>query len=212
MLTATDWVAVGGVAQLIAAAATISLAVVTAIMAIKTRDVAIETRKESGATQALATEAKRDRELAWRPQLSLVEFNVAGATEQTLFTSSFKIRNSGGGPAIDCRVAAHLPEDINFWWLTSLGDLPAGSVSNVGNGSLHQGSTPYEIFDYPHARESDPIPDVMMFCTDAIGRRLRFPVAGAFDGLHSKPYMAPDVYVVGEPNQPTWGASPMLWP
>ena len=210
MAAGIDWVALGGIAQFVAAGATIALAAVTAYMAIKTRAVAEETKKESSATQSLAAEARRDRELAWRPQVSLLEFNVQ-APDQPLFTSTFKVRNAGGGPALDCRIAAHLPDNLNFWWLASVGDMAQGAETS-GRGEMRpDAGMPYEIFDY----ETDVkpvVPDVMIFCTDVIGRRFRFPIAGAFDSVHSKPYMLPDVYVVGDPDPPRWASSPLLWP
>jgi len=63
-LLSADWVALGGIAQFAAAAATVGLAGVTAYMAVKTRQVAQATASESAATVSLAQEARNDRELA----------------------------------------------------------------------------------------------------------------------------------------------------
>jgi hypothetical protein len=87
---ATDWVALGGIAQIAAAVATFALAAITITLAMSMRDLSRETKD-------LATEAELDRRLAWRPQLSVM-FPSLGLT-QTGDPRVMKLRvlNAGGG-------------------------------------------------------------------------------------------------------------------
>jgi hypothetical protein len=130
------------IAQFAAAAATIGLAGVTTYMAIKIRQVAEATSSESGATVSLAQESKIDRELAWRPQLSLVDLHAEG--EPGFQISQVRVKDAGGGPAIKCKVAIHQPQ---IWWLTPVGDLQVNSeVSGVGDPQ--PGICPDKVFKY----------------------------------------------------------------
>ena len=124
-MTGVDWVTFGGIAQLVAAAATVTLAGVTAWMAKRTHDVAEETKREARATQSLADEAPTDRELVWRPQLDLTACGVQ--MESGKFFA--KVFNAGGGPAIGCKVLVRLPDQINVWCLWAFGDIASRSES-----------------------------------------------------------------------------------
>jgi len=109
-------------AQLAVAGGTLALAAVTYLMAKRTHEVASETKIESRATQDLASAARTDRELAWRPQLDLTECGFAKDT----FTP-IKVFNAGGGAAIGCKILARLSSDINKWCLLAAGDIAENS-------------------------------------------------------------------------------------
>jgi hypothetical protein len=168
----TDWVAFGGVAQLIAAGATVLLAAFTARMARRTHDVATETKKESAATISLANEAKTDRELAWRPQLALricdviVRNGVPGEF-------SFQIVNAGGAPGIGCMVLARLPQDISHWGMWAVGDIGSGST-DLGISRARGDGTPCDLFAEPSSMEiprrtADAVISVVMCWVGALG-------------------------------------------
>jgi hypothetical protein len=175
----TNWVALGGIAQLIAAAATIGLAVVTTIMAIKTRDVAKQTQLESSATQSLAAEAAN-------------------------------ILNTGSGPAIDVKLALRSPADVNIWSILYYRDLKSAGNRERG-GHLVYGSTPYDLFDDPGDTTSA---DVVLFCSDVLDRRYRFPFLDAVGSRDAtwRP-LPPEIYSTDDPvdGRPNWVNQPKLW-
>lgn len=205
-LLSADWVALGGIAQFAAAAATIGLAGVTTYMAIKTRQVAAATKDESAATVSLAQEAQRDRELAWRPQLSLVAFKAA--TYDKGERIQVEVKNAGGGPAIDCKVVVRRQE---HWWLIRLGDIQVNS-SGASDGGEQPTACPDEVFHYVShglivvaAKQRD----MMILCSDVLGRRFRFPVENVFDRPESWRFLRPEVSP--ESSRPMWAIQPALW-
>jgi len=210
-LPLTDWVAVGGIAQLVAAAATITLAIFTAVMASRTREVAIETQSESSATRLLAEEAKRDRELAARAQLSLLEFacDVLPHQEPPGRVQA-NILNAGSGPAIDVKLALRSPSDVNIWSIVNFRDLkPAGNREK--GGQLVHGGSPYDLFDDPGDTAAA---DVVLFCSDVLDRRYRFPFLDAVGNSDAtwRP-LPPEIFSPDDPvnGRPNWVNHPKLW-
>src|SRR5579862_5443243 len=97
-MAGTDWVALGGIAQIAAAVGTLNLAVVTGRMVKRTHELGqkadrqIEAaQREAEATERLAIEARTDRRLLWRPQLELTAYRH----DDNLDTFSFSVGNSG---------------------------------------------------------------------------------------------------------------------
>lgn len=113
----TNWVEVGGIAQLLAAAATIILAGVTAVMAIRTH-------QEASATRDLVKETQRDRQLLWQPQIEIVKYrHVASSNDYELV-----VRNSGAAPALQVTMVARESHSMN-WVNESHGDLRPGEAT-----------------------------------------------------------------------------------
>ena len=163
MSFATDWVALGGFAQIAAAVATIALAAITWRLAMSTRDLSRDTKD-------LATEAETDRRLAWRPQLSVM-FPDLGLT-QTGAPGDMELRvlNAGGGPALNCKVIARWPGRVTHWTDWAVGDLvPSGSTDAL-KATFRQGDSPDGAF----SNAGSPAPDVAIFCSDILNRRWRF--------------------------------------
>ena len=218
-VVATNWVAVGGVAQILAAIATVGLATITARMATRTREMASETKaqahatkEEAKATRTLGDEAKFDRQLRWRPQLDLTVCWV----DSNEFR--FRVFNAGGGPAIACKVLARQPDDINRWGLWVAGDIAPNSSTDERGTEIRTSGSIYAAFEAPDAM-ADPKrePNVVVICADILGRRYRFPVVDVFDDEHKtnkremwKPF-PPEIYEGAAPDAPTWTGHPLLW-
>jgi hypothetical protein len=214
-MIAVDWVAFGGIAQGIAALATIGLAVTTVVMAKATKKLAADTTEEAKATRSMADEAKVDRGLTWRPQLGLASMQLNMAPPGTWV---FALKNSGGGPALDSRGLVRWPSNIGLWTMIAFGDLTPGQATDrIGADSWKTGGSPYELFNgFADNRDA---PEVMLFCSDVLGRRWRFPIrtlnsaveyesAALREGWKVYPG---EVAAPGDENQPMWSQSPLLW-
>lgn len=180
---AWSWVAVGGLAQIAAALATVYLALKTRKLAEDTKKLAEDTKEEAVASKALADEAKIDRELSWRPQLGLLTLRTPTPTptepdRQTLRSvmAIGSIRNAGGGPAIDCHVVLRNPTNVSEWSILAFGDLAPGSETVEAQALTELNHNPPHLFSGLSGSTPDPMPDVLLFCSDVLGRRWRFPV------------------------------------
>jgi hypothetical protein len=204
-----DWVALGGIAQGLAALATVALALVTVSMANETREVAKAARDETAATISLAQEARNDRELAWRPQMSLVDIRLGDGVPPSPLIE-VRVKNAGGGPAIKCKVAIRQP---GRWWLIAVGDLQVNSEAS-GIGSPQSGARPDEVFTYVSQGAgglSVPLtPELVILCSDVLGRQLRFPVQNSFDGIGAWNHLRPEVSAEEVPKA-KWATEPALF-
>ena len=174
-------------------------------MAVKTRQVAQATASESAATVSLAQEARNDRELAWRPQLSLVDLHAEGEPGFLIFR--VRVKNAGGGPAIKCKVAIRQP---GSWWLVAVADLQVNSEGS-GDGTPQPGARPDEVFKYVFQGAgglSVPLwPELVILCSDVLGRQFRFPVEHPFEDIGNWNHLRPEVSV-GEVPKPAWATEP----
>jgi hypothetical protein len=214
---ATNWLEVGGVAQLVAAAATVGLAGVTAAMAIRTHEVAKETKglvgvslREAQATEALAIEARTDRQLAWLPQLELVRYTHPPNS------FGFEVRNTGPGPALRVVCMAREMENIGKWAIVHMGDFRPGELKEE-DGRLWTGVgaviSPFE--GIPGLTSADVV-TIVLLCSDVLGRRFRF---GYAKGVHLPPdnitvkALPPNVSTISEdhPWHTDWADEPLVW-
>lgn len=195
----TDWVAVGGIAQLLAAGATVILAGVTAYMAKRTHE-------EASATKLLVAETQRDRQLFWQPQIELVAFDHVPSSESYTLVA----RNSGAAPALQVTLVARESNATN-WVCTQRGDLrPGDHTPNQPYSASHGG--PYNApFEGVRGMKEPEYAAVALFCRDVLGRRFRFPFAlwGAPGGSTRLRSLPPDI-ADGEP-WPEWAQTPLLW-
>src|ERR1700722_8147169 len=112
--------------DVIDAAASIVVAVCTGGLAIATFRVTRSAEEETKATVALAEEARRDRELAWR--VSLTVEGESGVHSSPDRSSEVTITNIGTVPAFGCRWARLWGQ---WWSLTPPADLGGGSHHTV---------------------------------------------------------------------------------
>jgi hypothetical protein len=191
-----DRVAVWGVAEILAAIATVFLAARTSLMARETR--------------ALADEARKDRELAYRPHLSLVYFSALTGDPHS---AKVQIKNVGAGAAIDTRVAVCDPGDANRWWHIPLGELKSGDHGPAIEGKSPSGDpVPRSIFAEIAGTSPSLRPELVMKCSDVLGNRYRFPVSGPLHGP-SVPWRGhpPDFWRSSDRPTPEWAEASVLW-
>lgn len=207
-LLSADWVALGGIAQFGAALGTVALALVTVRMANETREVAEATRIESAATVSLAEEARNDRELAWRPQMSLVGLDADSFGQKDRMR--VQVKNAGGGPAIKCRVAIRRHPS---WWLIPLGDLQVNSPAEADGFPL-PGARPDTVFEYVFQGAGGLsvtlTPELVILCSDVLGRQFRFPVEHPFEDMPTWNHLRPEISA-GEVPKPAWATEPALF-
>lgn len=219
-MAGTDWVALGGIAQLAAAFGTLTLAVVTGRMVKRTHELGqkadrqIEAaQREAEATERLAIEEPRtDRQLLWRPQLDLAAYHH----EDNADTFSFTVGNSGAGPALQVVCLAREMGNVGRWCIIRMGDLRPGVVRS-GSGLLWAAGgdlrSPYD--QIPGA--SDFV-TVVLVCSDVLGRRFRFgytkPLHERPEQMHEMPRPLPaEVSSVTQahPVHAEWAREPMIW-
>lgn len=163
MLAAVNWNWVA-ITSGLSAVATVTLAFFTWRMAVKTGDEAEETRK-------LAQEARTDRELQWRPVLYLAG-DMDPLTNPT-------VTNSGGGPALKVQVFARTTTVLTSYMMFGFGDIRSGEskTQDFSAVSIPGNTFVPEVFDRgPDCNGSENV-TVTIFCTDVLGRRLRFTYA-----------------------------------
>jgi hypothetical protein len=223
-MTGVNWLAVGGMAQLVAAGATLILAVFTYAMAKRTHELADKAQdqveaaqlqvaaaqREAKATENLAIEARTDRQLAWRPHLELVEYLHEGDR------FDFTVRNAGAGPAFRVECLAREIKDVSRWGIVSLPNLqPGESAMDTANVWIKGGGLISPFENFPGSFEYEFV-TVVLFCEDALGRRFRFGQMRP-EGLSiSDPSwrsMPPDVSTVTDehPFHSDWADEPMVW-
>jgi hypothetical protein len=217
----TNWTAVGGVAQLVAAVATMGLAVVTARMAMRTHEVAVEAKAQAGAaareakaTENLAIEARTDRQLAWRPHLELVGYDHHTDVEDNSFY--FTVRNLGPGPALQVDCLAREIENVARWGIARIGDLRSGD-SGAAHGQIwSKGGSLNTPFEGIPGESPGGIVAVVLMCSDVLGRRFRFgytrpiKLPPSDQSLRALPA---DVSVISEdhPAHTGWADEPLIW-
>jgi hypothetical protein len=203
--------------QAAVAIGTLSLAGVTAFMAKRTHEVASKTQglveassREALATESLASEARTDRQLAWRPQLELVGYQHVGET------FVFDVRNTGAGPALQVACLSREIENIGRWCLLRLGDLRPGEQKRQGV-AVRVGSSLTSPFEgIPGMVDGVEVVEVVIVCGDVLDRRFRFGhsrlVSLPPEATGRKPLPA-DISTVTEdhPNHVGWAAEPMIW-
>ncbi len=204
IMAASDWVPLW--LQAAVAVGTLGLAAGTVYLATKAGN-------EASATQALAKEARTDRQLQWRPQLGLMD---CWASMDGNGRFHFSIANVVGGPAVGCKAMARVPWDVNSWSLWIVGDVESGAQAAYTQDA-RRGLSVYSAFAAPDAMaEPRREPDVVLICSDILGRRYRFPIVDVFPREASnssnpremwKPF-PPDIYEEGTPDAPPGAAIP----
>jgi hypothetical protein len=190
----TDWVAVGGIAELVAAGATLLLAAVTVVLASKAG-------KEAKATTVLATETRLDRELSFRPFFVIeerAEMDI-GSHSNPVMATVFRVRNVGTGPAIDVRFIARR---AGTWWLDApLAALGPGEVSGVRRAPPQDRDLPDGLLELPQA----PV-DGAFFYEDVFKTRYRALVDGTT-------VLPEEIWRIGKIDAPPprWAQRPMFF-
>lgn len=167
-MTVADWtsVAVAGTSGLVAIA-TLVLAGFTrstakaAVRAVQAAEV------EAAATQQLASEAQRDRELVYQPVLDIKSPGTASGSR------SVEIKNIGGGPALNVRCYFR---DEDGWGQSDRSlSLPARSAERILVPRSSMGSSPDDLFDSPAGVASCSKSLVVVAVgEDVLGNRWRF--------------------------------------
>lgn len=154
------------------AAGTLSLAGVTAWLAFKTRDLARSAARqaqaaseEAEATNQLANEARRDRELIWRPILS-VEVGSPTVGEHTYDEGDVRISNVGTGPALNCAYASWTPDGASSGFTPRHCFVRGFDLGNAGSPIT------WSLF-VPPPGSNDRLRRVLV-CSDIFGNRYRF--------------------------------------
>ena len=203
----TDWYTTG--AEIAAAFGTFGLAAITARLAhltrkaVSTSEDAVEAanrtaqaaKEGADATKSLAMEAQTDRELAWRPYLT-IELTRDQTGGEAKWTEDVTIVNIGTGPAIECGYFVYRK---NSWANLAGFSIRAGSqhdLSGVAGAPPGDGRFfPEGMFDTPGGTsEISPRPAVRVaVCKDILGNRWRF-----FEGH------VPECIRRDEPSPPPW--------
>jgi hypothetical protein len=180
-----DWatVAVTG-----AAVATAVSAVFTARMAIKTGDLAKAANKEAAAVvdqgevlerQAtamaeLAEEARRDRELAWQPLLTLENLGFSGNANARRIT--VRVTNVGSGPALNSSIfvsdGGQWGQSPRFVFRSGDEDSRSMNMDSLDRSEVFEPTPGFRRV--PSVRQGQLPPELVALCTDALGRRWRF--------------------------------------
>ena len=218
---ATNWVEVG--AELAVAVGTLTLAGVTAFMVRRTGEGVRNTLREAIATENLAAEARTDRQLAWRPQLELLDYRHEPRATDPLAKGYgaadfyFHVRSTGAGPALQVVAMAWEIENTSRWCIVGVGDLRPGDERNAEAALWPSGrnvSSPFEGF--PGVTTTDYL-TVVLLCSDVLGRRWRFGWArgvGTPPTVPTMKYVGPDVSVLDEEVHrfhTGWADEPLIW-
>jgi hypothetical protein len=212
----TVWTAIGGIAALLVAGGTLTLAWYTHALAKQTHELASKTKdqvdaslREAKATEELAREARTDRLLAWQPQLEIRNFIRDGADW------CMTVRNTGGGPALDVVVVVRNNSNVGEWALLRFGDLRPGEAFDKKGETWANGMAIISIFeDFLEPDNRRAVSQVMM-CSDILGRRFRFGISvpiNPFPGESSR-VLAPEISI---PDPSTgarlsWASEQLIW-
>jgi hypothetical protein len=207
-----EWalVGVGGaaaVATAVAAGFTAWMATRTRDLAVKTKEMAVETAKMAIATQedadaskAMVGEAQRDREMAYRPVLTLVPSpqDTIGAGSQIC------VKNIGAGAALNCLVIFEVKVETFTSWLVSTTplDIAIGEKSDPIILRPAQ-NTVSDYFD-----QTDDFGAI--FCRDVLDRRHRFNVRINREQMVVT-YPPAQSFRVSEKDAPAWVTASVLW-
>lgn len=130
---------------------------------------------EADATMQLAQEARKDRELAWRPHLDISMSQTAALPDCD--SIDVAVTNVGNGPALDCRIWLYA---TNRWAWRDVKPLAAQQRLQLLEPIRisHQGGPhpfPEGMFDPPPDGRPHHGPWVtVVTCTDVLGNRWRF--------------------------------------
>jgi hypothetical protein len=185
----------------------------TADLVEKTAGLVEASLREAKATEGLAQEAKTDRQLVWRPQLELVRFHGAPPPGNG---TSWRIRNTGAGPALQVVGLARRPENIGIWAIVEIGDLIQGELKEAGASWTEGGpslTSPYEGVPGMQTRE---VVVVVLLCTDVLGRRYRFAhardVALPPENIRRRALPVEiSLRTEEHPEHTDWAAEPLIW-
>lgn len=224
MLNLSDpWAGWAALAEILVAMGTAILAFATFRLASQSRDLnkktqelALNAEKEveaslrsAKATEALALEARLDRQYMWQPHLELRDTSH-GDTHWTL-----KVKNTGAGPAFNVVVVAREMSNIGIWTILRFGDLVSGEEKQLTQENWQHGMSLSSPFDgYQDLGDRHAVTTAMM-CSDVLARRFRFGVAtpkNPFPGEPTK-ILPVDIFPTST-NQPVhvgWAWEPLIW-
>lgn len=199
-MAGTNWVEIGGIAQLGAAVGTLVLAGVTAWLAKRTHEMAAEAKeqasaalREAEATERLAIEASTDRQLAWRPNVGIEAGTTVSSSKQN--TATVTLTNVGNGPALDCTIWSYRG-DTQLWGYFDnflLGPHESRTVGVQLSQTVPNRSFPLGMFDPPPGFHHKSQWIYVVTCRDVLDNRWRF-MAG----------FPPDVVQPGQVSPPGW--------
>jgi hypothetical protein len=195
-----DWVAVGSIATVVAAAATAILAGATYWLVRTTREELSQTRREITATEKQAeastkmlAEVQIDRDLNWRPYL--VVDKTSYGTDTVDGADVVFLKNIGRGPAFNCTCARIFyirgPLDAPQWRLAiAIETIEAGGIKEFRlQRPGGAGSVPLMYFESPIPGQ----PNLAIFYQDIVGQRAY---------RQTPPRAAPDVWTSDKPVDP----------
>ena len=212
----TVWTVIDGIAALLVAGGTLTLAWYTHALAKQTHERASKTKdqvdaslREAKATEELALEARTDRLLTWRPQLEIRNFIRDGADWY------MTVRNTGGGPALDVVVVARNNSNVGEWALLRFGDLRPGEALDKKGETWISGKAIISIFeDFLEPDNRRAVSQVMM-CSDILGRRFRFGISDPINPFPGEPsrVLAPEISI-RDPETGArlpWASEQLVW-
>lgn len=171
------WSEAASVAQLIAAVATLALAGFTGWLAKRTHDLAVEAQtatraagRQADATQALAEEAQRDRELLWQPILSAKREAVTTSADSYI-EHDVTISNVGSGPAINVIYAGRKGDDTAWCFIRGIQVRGGGDYRIPSTGTASE-ALQARLFAAPAGETGRPLR--VLICSDIFGNRYRF--------------------------------------
>jgi hypothetical protein len=162
---------------------------------------------QADATLRTVEEMVRDRDLQWRPILSALQTGSESGALGVL-TIYVTLQNAGGGPAIGTRF---LYRQEGAWCITTPVDIPAGGRSDNLIAVAQSGPPSVDFFAPPAVEGSvSRQTNAVLFCSDILGRRYRFPIAVG-PGGHVHVYPA-EHWMPGDGLAPYWATPALIWP
>ena len=185
-MTSNTALVVAAVAQIVAAGGTSYLALKTRALTKKTMDLAMKTEevakqtaraadagaREAKATEALAAEARRDRELTWQPLLTVDMPTEGWSSQSSPYIERLIVMNVGRGPAVECIYASRHDAE---WCLLTVEGIREGGDSGTRVAGNQTRMIPWELFEPPeHATDRTSRLMRVLMCSDQFGNRYRF--------------------------------------
>ncbi len=198
------------IAGYLVAGATFVLAVVTAIVVWQNRGIVRSANREAKAAEDLAIETRNDRDYRWRPQLEVMRYDGPLENRWTI-----GIRNTVDAVAIRTVVLVR-DQSSSAWGFFVVGNVTqADGVRTSQVGFWEFGGTIAAMFDgFANCPQSHVV-EVVMVCSDVLGRRMRFGYAVPKTSL---PTTTPTGVLLGpeiEPRKatvrPPWVDQPRIW-
>lgn len=147
-------------------------------------------------------------------ELQAFQYHEERSSQREGFT--IKARNSGSAPALQVVALVSLIENVSRWALLRLGDLTPEEMKTKWEQVWDAGGQlTYPFNDIPDDRK-DTVVDVVLLCSDVLGRRWRFgyarPVSAPPNVEFRRP-LAAQVSAITEdhPEHDQWAEPPVVW-